>query len=231
MRSWIDDAQEYIRDRYLRACASLDEDHSPVLPVLAPAWDVDEARCFMQGLEQGLFWVDDEGYVQSPLLPAPSGNNTKQKMLHLFWKKKTGRGVFREGLCQLATVSSLVLDLGWGIDQIVMEPGRREFNDLAYAVDILVRDVDSGILICGEVKKDRAEFQQLISGFRACCQRGPHAKDDCANAKNHAKYALCSAAKPALFFAAAPGEAICFSLAFDPLLPINAETAQLPRRS
>lgn len=199
--------------------------------VIAPDLDEDEARCFISGLENGLFTVDDEGYVQSALLPPPSRKNTKQKMLQLFWRKKNGRGLFREGVCQLATVSSLILEQGWNSDQVMMEPGISEFGGLAYGVDILIRVPESNTVICGEVKKDRAEFQKLVDGFRYCCQRGPHTKAECAFAQNHPKYEFCSAIKPACFFATAPGKKICFSLTYDGTARIEKETHELPKQT
>ncbi len=230
MRNWVGEAQEYLFERYKRACVVLDGNPQPPPLAMVPNLDPTEARCFIEGLERALFSVDDEGYVQSPLLPPPSGQNTKQKMLQLFWKKADGRGVFREGICQLATVSSLIIDKGWKVEQIVMEPGKREFRDLAYAVDILIRPSREDRVICGEVKKDAAEFQQLVDGFKACCLRGAHSKAECTHAKNHAKYAFCAEIKPPAFFAAAPGKALCFSLVYDPVLRIDTESATLSQR-
>jgi hypothetical protein len=112
-----------------------------------------------------------------------------------------------------------------------MEPGISEFGGLAYGVDILIRDPERDIIICGEIKKDHAEFQKLVNGFRYCCQRGPHAKDECAFAKNHPKYEFCSAIKPRCFFAAAPGEEICFTLASDGDICIEKEVPELPKRA
>ncbi len=227
--NWIQRAEALLQAQYALVCESVDfgQDYAPLK--IAPALDPDEARNFVSGLEQGLFTVDPEGYVQSPLLPPPSGKNTRQKMLQLFWTRKNGRTLFREGICQLATVARLILEHGWSKNHIIMEPGIAEFGNLAYGVDIVIRDVESNVTISGEVKKDTAEFEKLIAGFRACCTKGPHTKADCAFPQNHAKYEFCAATKSSYFFATAPGQTICFSLAHDGDMRIIDETHQMPK--
>jgi hypothetical protein len=180
--------------------------------VIAPPLDELEAQFFLRGLEHGIFSIDDEGYVQTQLLPRPSGKNQKQKMLQLFWSREGRRFLFREGVCQLSTVAALILKYGWSVDQIKMEPPISEFRDLAYAVDILIKDATGDIAVCGEVKRDSKELQKLIDGFRYCCGIGKHRKDQCPFKKNHAKYEFCSTFKPAYFFATAPGREVCFKL-------------------
>ena len=68
------------------------------------AW---EAAYFLRGVRDRLFIVDDRGYAQSEVLPPPAGKSKSQKMLQLFWSHGNGkRGLFREGVNQLATASS-----------------------------------------------------------------------------------------------------------------------------
>ena len=135
-RNWIKEAEEYLCNGYARLGAR--ETSAQLL--ITPSLDNNEALYFIRGLEEGLFLVDGEAYVQSQLLPRPSGKNTKQKMMQLFWTTKGGQVLFREGVCQLATVSSLILKYGWCKDKIIMEPGIAEFGKIAYGVDILIRD-------------------------------------------------------------------------------------------
>lgn len=227
---WVKAAEDVIYTHYMHVCGISGRDAAAESLNISPAFDVTEARDFMQGLGADLFDIDDEGYVQSCLLPSPSGKNTRQKMLQLFWRKNGGRILFREGVCQLATVSSLVLTQGWDMGQVIMEPGVAEFGDLAYGVDILIRDKDHGIVICGEVKKSAAEFEKLISGFKHCCARGRHAKADCDFPQNHAKYEFCMAIRPSHFFAAAPGKTICFTLEHGASMSIGSVSRDLPRR-
>jgi hypothetical protein len=212
-RNWVKEAEDSLYQRYIRLRHVNPPEVTPL--VIKPPLDEGEAQYFVRGLKENLFFIEDEGYVQSTLLPRRSGKNTKQKMLQLFWARK-GRGwLFREGVCQLATASSLILKYGWSDTDITMEPCKEGFRDFAYGVDILIGDKARDITICGEVKRNQSEFQRLIEGFRYCCHRGPqHTKDQCNFAKNHRKYEFCSKVKPqpVYFFATAPGEEICFKL-------------------
>jgi len=64
------------------------------------------------------------------------------------------------------------------------------------------------------VKRDHRELNQLVSGFRYCCEAGSHLKNECKFSKNHSKYALCVAIKPDYFMAVSPGREICFQLSY-----------------
>jgi hypothetical protein len=209
-RNWIREAEAYLQERYVRLLSLKLLELMPM--VINPPLHESEAQYFIRGLEEGLFAVDDEGYVQSTLLPHRPRKNTKQKILCLFWARNGRWRLFREGVCQMATASSLILKYGWLNTHIRMEPSKAEFRELAYGVDILIRDKASNITICGEVKRNRSEFQQMVEGFRYCCQRGLHASEQCKFAKNHPKYDFCAEFKPAYFFVTAPGEEICFKL-------------------
>jgi hypothetical protein len=175
----------------------------------------EEIKYFLMGLETGLFSIDDHSYAQSALLPKPSGKNTKQKMLPLFWRTGNKRAIFREGVCQLATASVLIYKFSWAEDEITMEPGIAEFGKYAYGVDILVRPRNSQYAICVEVKKNKSEFDKLVAGFESCCAIGLHSKDECAHSKNHPKYEFCLNVKPALLWLVAPGHQILYKLDYE----------------
>lgn len=214
-RNWTTEAEGYLSDRFKGFCCVRNPELPATTLAIDPMLDANEAQDFLLGLEHNLFTIDSEGYVQSALLPHRSRKSTKQKMLQLFWLKSNGSlGLFREGLCQLATVSSLILNYGWPKSQIFLEPSKANFGPLAYAVDILIRDKAMAIVACGEVKRNQSEFRKLIEGFRDCCERGCHAKTECRFPKNHAKYAFCCKFRPHYFFAVAPGEQLCFKMLF-----------------
>jgi hypothetical protein len=121
-------------------------------------WKTAKRNILPRGLE-GLFSVDDEGYVQSKFLPrGPSGRNTRQKMMQLFWTTRKGRELLREGLCQLATVSSLVLNTAGLKIRSLWDPVEREFGKLAYGVDILIRFTERNMIICGELSGTGLSF-------------------------------------------------------------------------
>lgn len=208
---WIAEAEAYLQDRYdfIRRASG----HS-----LAPTFAIDpplesgEAEHFVRGLEERIFSIDDEGYVQSRVLPLPASNGTQNRILALFWHRAGRRFLFREGVCQLATVAALTLKYGWGLDRIEMEPTFPGLPRLAWAVDIVLRNADRSIIACCEVKRDDRELDQLVAGFRHCCGAGPHRRDECLFGKNHPKYDLCAVLKPAYFMATSPGREICFRL-------------------
>jgi len=213
--------QSFLQQKYQHLCP----DQLPL--AIVPPINENEAQFFLRGLEQGIFSIDEEGYVQTQLLPLPSGQNRKQKSIQLFWTGRHCRFLFREGVCQLSTVASLILKYGWSADQIAMEPGRRDFGKLGYGVDVVIRNAQRQIVVCGDVKRDARELQLLIHGFRYCCGVGPHYKDACRFKRDHAKYEFCSVAKPSYFFATAPGQEICFMLSHNGQVAIQKESSRL----
>lgn len=94
-----------------------------------------------------------------------------------------------------------------------MESPITEFAGLAYGVDLILKDPNNRVIVCGEVKKDEAEFKKMVDGFRYCCQSPPHAREECKFGKtNHAKYEFCEVVKPDYFFITAPNHKICFKI-------------------
>lgn len=127
-RDWVKEAQNCLHKKYINFLQLKLTEMTPL--VIDPALEETEAQFFMRGLEEGLFSIDDEGYVQSELLPDRPRKNTKQKVLCLFWARNGKWGLFREGVCQMATVFSLILKYGWLRAQILMEPPKAEFGNL-----------------------------------------------------------------------------------------------------
>lgn len=225
MRDWIKETEDHLHQLYARICER--ENIRPNFNI-KPDLSVEEAEYFIRGLEENLFTIDDEGYVQSAFLPPHTKGSKKQRMTQFFWRKGDSKFLFREGINQVAVASSLVLKYGWNNNSVKMEPNIAEFEDLAYAVDFFIKDETGKIPVCGEAKRNKAEFNNLINGFRSCCERAPHTKADCLFPKNHAKYQFCARYKPAYFFATAPNQQICFSLSHDDGVHIKAEMTELP---
>jgi hypothetical protein len=210
---WIAEAEARLQESYdLIRCA----DGPNLAPtfVIKPALDAREAEYFVRGLPNGIFSIDDEGYVQSILLPLSSRKSTRKKILSLFWRRAGKRYLFREGVCQVATVAALTLKYGCPLDQIQMEPAFPSRPELSWAVDILLKSPQGADVSFCEVKRDNRELNQLISGFRYCCEKGPHLRNECKFSKNHPKYALCAAIKPDYFLAVSPGREVCFQLSY-----------------
>lgn len=223
--------ERYLRDRFVQLCASTGQ----AVPFsglrINPPLGIEEAKYFLLGLEDGLFLPDEEGYVQSELLPPPSQGNTKQKMCQIFWHNPPPPRLFREGVCQLSTASSLILKRGWLKKQILMEPSIKEHRSLAYGVDILIKSTKGEILVCVEVKRSVAELQKLITDLRTCCKRGAHPKDDCGFPQNHPKYEFCAFYKPTYFLGVAPDSEVCFGMTYDDDSIELEQLASLPQRS
>jgi hypothetical protein len=217
--------ERWLQQRYAELCESIGQPIPLTGLRISPPLAKEEAKYFLLGLEEGLFQLDELGYVQSDLLPPPSGGNTRQKMCQIFWHNPAPPRLFREGVCQLATASSLILKRGWLKSHIVMEPSIKEHRSFAYGVDILVKADPETILVCVEVKRSAAELEKLIRDLTACCKRGAHARDDCGFPQNHPKYEFCAFYKPAYFFAVAPDAETCFRLRYE---SESIELEQLP---
>lgn len=224
---WIARAEALLRDRYDCIRRASAQTLAPTIEI-APQLDAEEAEYFVRGIEQGVFSIDEEGYAQSAVLPKPSRKGKQKRALQLFWHRDGRRYLFREGVCQLSTMSALNLRYGWPLVQMQMEPTFAEHPQLAWAVDILLKGADGNVVACCEIKRNDREFEQLVAGFRHCCTAGPHRKDECEFAKNHPKYELCAAIRPAYFMAVSPGRETCFRLSYcEGTIAITAESSGL----
>lgn len=230
-RDWAGELEEYLREGFADLCDTIGQ----VVPVsglrINPPLGIEESKYFLLGLEDGLFLPDEEGYVQSELLPPPSQGNIKQKMCQIFWHNPPPPRLFREGVCQLSTASSLILKRGWLKKQVLMEPSIKEHRSFAYGVDILIKSTKGEILVCVEVKRSVAELQKLITDLRMCCKRGAHPKDDCGFPQNHPKYEFCAFYKPIYFLGVAPDAEVCFRMTYDDDSIELEQLTSLPPRS
>ncbi|HEX7516734.1 MAG TPA: hypothetical protein VF345_05550 [Chthoniobacterales bacterium] len=230
-RDWVGELERWLQDRFAELCETIG--HPVPLSGLRinPALGLEESEYFLLGLEAGLFQPDEEGYVQSELLPAPSTRNTRQTMCQIFWHDPPPPRLFRECVCQLSTASSLIMKRGWLKSHILMEPDFRDDRDMSYGIDILVKSPTGEILACVEVKRSVAELQKLITDLRACCKRGAHAKDDCGFPQNHPNYEFCAFYKPTYFWAVAPDADVCFRMKYDDGSIELEQLISLPPRS
>ena len=217
-RDWIQEADAYLKQKYVEFLASKNGCPSE-LPKYSPPLALWEARYFMLGLEKCLFSVDHEAYVQTKMLyPAPKKND-KQRTIQLIGKKRSGSeerniGLFRENVCQMATASYLSIHDKWDVSEIEMEPPRKVYGDLEYAVDILLRENKESVAICCEVKRNKEEFDKLICAFKYCCERGDHKREECKYWGNHPKFAMCWKSHPKYFYAIYPEDRQCFELTY-----------------
>ena len=204
----------YLSNLYLR----LPQERGPREPRsklrISPSIDPMEAADFLSGQRAALFTIDELGYAQSPLLPSPPAKNERQKLFQLFWHRGNERFLFREGVCQLAAASALVVSYGWPKDQVRLEPNKSDLGDIAYGVDLIVTDRPGGdALIFGEVKRTSGLMAKLIQEVAHCGSKGAHAKSECGNAQ-HRKFAACWAKRPEYFWAVCPAGRKAFRLVY-----------------
>ncbi len=227
-RDWIGDAERWIEEQFDRVVRAAGEQG---MLEIRPALAAEEAEWLMLGVETDLFNVTSEGYVESELLPAPCAKNKPQKTVQLFWHYETGRRLFREGVCQMAAAASLVSR--YGRREVYFEPSKAVLGDLAYGVDLLVRDADQGrVVVCCEVKRDEQELEKLLADMRICGSRSPHDRADCDQRaeNNHPKVATCREVRPRYFWAVCPGRRDAFRVDYGPETVVLHEIGELPDR-
>jgi len=210
MQDAVSEVHQYLYDCYVALPEASSESISRTLTIDPPLDVEEEAEDFLRGLQSGLFSIDPDGYVQSDVLPPGPANKNRQEIVQLFWRRKNRRFLFREGVCQLAAVSALVLMYGWPASHVRLEPNTGDVGDIAFGVDIIVRDpMHDSVRICGEVKRNRAELGKLLDELRACLRDGPHSKSDCKR-KNHPKAEALWELRPDYFWAVCPGKRLAF---------------------
>lgn len=175
-----------------------------------PPLDTVEAADFRRGLENGLFTIDEDGYVQSKWLPRSAADPDRNKILQVFWRRGDGRMLFREGVCQLAAASALVLRYGWSVDVVQIELS----GPVRWGVDLAVRTTAGGrALILGEVKRRPSDVRRLLVDLDTCAALGQHAKDRCACA-NHRKHDALLHERPEFLWVVCPGRRCSFRVRF-----------------
>jgi hypothetical protein len=230
-RDWAGELERWLQESFAELCDTIGQPVPLSGLRINPNLGIEEAKYFLLGMEAGLFLPDELGYIQSELLPLPSGGNTRQKMCRLFWHDPPPLRLIRECICQLSTASSLILQRGWLPSHVLLEPGYKDNREMSYGIDILIKSPAGQILVAVEVKRSVAELQKLVTDLSACCKRGAHAKDDCGFPQNHPKYDFCAFYKPMHFWAVAPDADICFRMEYgDGSIGLEQLTS-LPARS
>jgi hypothetical protein len=230
-RDWVGELDRWLQDRFAELCDTIGQPIPLSGLRINPGLGIEESKYFLLGMEAGLFLPDELGYVQSELLPPPGKGNTRQKMCQLFWHDPLPPRLFRECVCQLSTASSLIMQRGWLTSHVQLEPALKDERDLSFGIDILVKSPAGRILAGVEVKRSAAELQKLITDLKACCKRGPHAKDDCGFPQNHPKYEFCASYKPRYFWAVAPDADVCLRMSYNDGAIELEQLLSLPPRS
>lgn len=229
-RDWVCELEGYLQESFAGLCRTID----PRLPAsglrIIPQLTAEEAKYFLLGLENGLFRLDNAGYVASELFPVPNPADSEQQMCQIFWSNSLPPRLFRESICQLSTAAALILKRGWLRSHVLLEPSIDEQSSVTSGVDIVVKSSDGRTLIGVEVKRNAAELQKLALDLHACCRRGPHTQDDCGFPQNHPKYEFCVVSRPDYFWGVAPEAEVCFRMKYANGIALE-QLSSLPPRS
>jgi hypothetical protein len=224
-RDWAGELEQWLQEKFAGSCETIGQ-RTPLSGVrISPPLGVEEANYFVLGLEEGLFWLDADGDVQSELLVSSPRATAEQPSYRIFSSEPLVPRLLRENVCQLATVSLLILERGWLKRHVALEPSSNEHRATAHGVDLLVRSASGRILIWVEVKRSAVELQKLIADLRACSRRGAHALEDCGFPQNHPRYEFCLSSRPTYLWAVAPDAEICFEVKCE---QSSIELEQLP---
>ena len=226
-RDWTSELEAYLQKRFAELCETIGQPVPLTGLRISPPVAMEESKYFLLGLEEGLFRPAEAGCMESELLPSSEEGN--EKMCRIFWPDPPPPRLFREGVCQLATASLLILKRGWLRGQVRLEA--REARTSASGADILVNSLAGKLLVCAVVKRSAAELTKLAIDLRACCQRGVHAKDDCGFPQNHPNYEFCARHKPPYLWAVAPEAGLCLRLTYQESQIALEQLPSLPPRS
>lgn len=230
-RDWAGELEQWLQEKFAELCAALGQ-RVPLSGLrISPALGEDEAKYFLLGLEEGLFALDEEGYVQSELLPPPDEPDAKQRSCPIFSHESPAPRLVRETVCQLAAAALLIVKRGWLKRHVALEPSRQEHRSIAHGFDLLVRSATGKIFIWTEVKRSGVELEKLIADLRACSRRGLHAHEDCGFPQNHPRYQFCISHQPTYLWAVAPDAEISFEVKCDQGSLELEQLSSLPPRS
>lgn len=228
-RNWVAELEQWLQKRFVGVCKAIGQPVPFSGLRVHPTLGIDESKYFLLGLEAGLFMPNEYGHVQSELLPPPGEGDTKQKVGRLFSYDSLPPRLVRESICQLSTAALLIVNRGWLTSHIQLGPVVGD--NTSYGIDVLVRSRTGDVLACVEVKRSVAELHKLLADLRACCMRGPHAKDECGFPQNHPNYEFCVSVKPAYFWAVAPDADVCFRMKYEASSIELEQLDSLPPRS
>jgi len=195
---------------------------------IAPPLAEWETNCFLRGLDEHLFRVNERGEVESPLLPADESDGDSRT--YRIFSAEPPR-LLRENVCQLATALRLIVQRGWLPRHVFLEPGRAQHHSHADDFDLLVRSPEGKIFIWAEVRRTAVELEKLIADLRACSRRGPHAHEDCGFPQNHPRHEFCVANQPSYLWAVAPDGESVFAVNYSGAILELKPLPSLPPRS
>jgi hypothetical protein len=224
-RDWNGELERWLNERFAELCEAMGQ-HPPLSGLrINPPLTAEEARYFLLGLEDGLFFLDTEGAIRSDLFPPGGDGEAKPNMAQIFRRDCSPPRLVREAVCQLATAALLILKRGWLKTHVALEAGSEEHRAAAFGLDLLVKSPAGKILVWVEVRRALVELEKLVVDLGACSRRGPHGRQDCGFPQNHPRYEFVLFHKPEYLWAVAPDGEMCFRLAYE---NGSVELEQLP---
>src|SRR5437763_16752395 len=147
-RDWTSELEAYLQIKFAEVCEAIGQSVPLTGLLISPPLAAEESKYFLLGLEEGLLRPGEAGHIESELLAAP--DEESEKTCRIFWHDPPLPRLFREGICQLATASSLILKRGWLRSQIRLES--RENSVPAHGANHQVRSIAGKLLVSCRVK-------------------------------------------------------------------------------
>jgi hypothetical protein len=228
-RNWTNELERWLQQQYVELGRTMEQPVPLAGLRISPPLGEGEAKYFLLGLEEGLFQLNQNGEVASPLLRL--NEETKPAPYQIFGSDFASPRLLREAICQLARASMLILEKGWLKSHVALEPGSDRHRTGGAGFDLLVRSPAGKVLVWIEVRRSAVELQKLIADLRACSRRGPHPREDCGFPQNHPRYEFGLYQMPDLLWAVAPDAEICLRMTYQNGSMELEELPSLPPRS
>lgn len=186
-------------------------------------WHPDEADGFLRALEASIVVVDDASTrCQLPRVHRAAGNPTQPRLLkvtngRLYWP-------WREYVIQVGALTSLVLDYGWPVELVGLDPRSGSALDVA-GYSSVARDAK--MIVAGETKKTARELERLLVEINRASADGLHAVD-LGDLDGHKKYRAMLVERAPYFWAVAPGVRRAFEVTYRDGAAILREVPDLP---
>ena len=185
----------------------------------------DEATGFLRAVDAGIVSVTDSGRCTLPSIHRASAKPTEPC---LFSQRRDGSVylAWREYITQVGAVASLILDYGWPVGLVALDPRTLEFDVAGFASSA----GGALMIVAGETKKTQAELSRLLAQMDAATRSevtpGRRALTD-----GQKKYRGLVKERPRYFWAVAPGVRKAFRVSYEGQAASLEEIADLPTYS
>jgi hypothetical protein len=185
----------------------------------------DEAIGFLRALDAGIVYVSDSGRCA---LPSVHRTTAKPTEPCLFSRRPDGSVylAWREYITQVGAVASLVLDYGWPVGLVALDPRTLEFDVAGFASS----GRDALMVVAGETKKTQRELSKLLTQMDAA-GRSAGVPAQGSSTDGHKKYRGLLKERPQYFWAVAPGARRAFRVKYAGDSAALEEIADLPSYS